>query len=123
MTISILKSHRFMSLKSLYFFLLLSFFVANAQAQQAIVTSPDGKLTVNLVLNNGTPTYSVSYKGKLFLEPSPIGLKTNVGDFSTELELKDKVIQNKIDETYELPNIKQSKVHYLANETVFIYKK
>jgi hypothetical protein len=123
MTISILKSHRFIHLKSLYFFLLLSFFIANVQAQQAVVTSPDGKLTVNLAVNNGTPTYSVSYKGKLFLEPSPIGLKTNVGDFSTGLELKEKQIQNKIDESYELPNIKQSKVHYVANETVFSFTK
>ena len=99
MNISILKPYRFINLKSYYCFFLLSFFVANSQAQQSIVTSPDGKLTVNLAVNNGTPTYSVSYKGKLSLEPSPLGLKTNVGDFSTGLELKDKVIQNKIDET------------------------
>lgn len=123
MTTSILKSHRFTHLKSLYCFLLLSFFVTNAQAQQGVVTSPDGKLIVNLAVNNGTPTYSVSYKGKLFLEPSPIGLKTNIGDFSTGLELKEKQAQNKIDETYELPNIKQSKVHYVANETVFSFTK
>lgn len=112
-----------MNLKLFYCFFLLSFFVANVQAQKAVITSPDGKLTVNLVVNNGTPTYSVSYKGKLFLEQSPIGLKTNVGDFSTGLELKEKQIQNKIDETYELPNIKQSKVHYVANESVFSFTK
>lgn len=123
MTFSILKSNLFMNLKSLYCFLLVSFFAVNVQAQHAVVTSPDGKLTVNLAVNNGTPTYSVSYKGKLFLEPSPIGLKTNIGDFSTGLELKEKQIQNKIDETYELPNIKQSKVHYIANETVFSFTK
>jgi hypothetical protein len=123
MTLSILNTRRFIHLKSLYCFLLLSFFAVNVQAQQAVITSPDGNLTVNLAVHNGTPTYSVSYKGKLFLEPSPIGLKTNVGDFSTGLELSDKVTQNKIDETYELPNIKQSKVHYVANETVFSFTK
>jgi hypothetical protein len=123
MTISILKQARFKKLKSFYCFLLFSFFVSNLQAQQAVVTSPDGKLSVNLTVKKGTPTYSVSYKGKLFLEPSPIGLKTNVGDFSTGLELKEKQVQNKIDESYELPNIKQSKVHYVANEAVFSFKK
>lgn len=123
MTISILKQARFKKLKSFYSLLLFSFFVANLQAQQAVVTSPDGKLSVNLTVKNGTPTYSVSYKGKLFLEPSPIGLKTNVGDFSTGLELKEKQVQNKIDESYELPNIKQSKVHYVANESVFSFVK
>src|SRR5690606_31042880 len=122
MTFSIFKSPRFISLKSMYYFLLVSFFVTNMQAQ-TVVTSPDGKLTVNLAVNNGTPTYSVSYNGKLFLEPSPIGLKTNIGDFSTGLALKDKQIENKIDETYELPNIKQSKVRYIANETVFSFTK
>ena len=80
------------------------------QAQQAIVTSPDGKLTVNLKVNNGTPTYSVSYKGKLFLEPSPIGLKTNIGDFSGGLELKEKQIQNNVDE-YVLRS-KAYKIHF-----------
>ncbi len=123
MILSILKSHRFINLKSLYCFFLLSFFVAHVKAQQVVISSPDGKLTVNLVVNNGTPTYSVSYNGKFFLEPSPIGLKTNLGDFSTGLQLKEKPIQNKIEETYELPNIKQSKVHYVANETVFSFTK
>ena len=119
MVFSILKFHRFISL---FCFLLLNFFVCNLQAQQAI-TSPDGKLTVNLTVNNGIPAYSVSYKGKLFLESSPIGLKTNVGDFSTGLLLKDNPTQNRIDESYELPNIKKSKVHYIANETVFSFTK
>ncbi len=123
MTLSILNTRRFINLKSLYSFFILSFFAVTVQAQQTVISSPDGKLTVNLALHNGTPTYSVSYKGKLFLEPSPIGLKTNVGDFSTGLELKEKPIQNKMDETYELPNIKQSKVHYVANETVFSFAK
>lgn len=59
----------------------------------------------------------------MFLEPSPIGLKTNVGDFSEGLELRLNGIQNKIDETYELPNIKQNKVHYIANEAVFSFTK
>jgi len=121
MTISILNHLKLINFKFFFHLFLFSFFVANVQAQQ--VVSPDGKLTVNLAVTNGTPTYSVSYKGKLFLEPSPIGLKTNIGDFSTGLELKANQVQNKIDETYELPNIKQSKVHYVANETVFSFSK
>ncbi|RVT80030.1 glycoside hydrolase family 97 protein [Flavobacterium sufflavum] len=121
MTISVLNHLKLANFRFFFYLFLFSFFVANVQAQQ--VVSPDGKLTVNLVVNNGTPTYSVSYKGKLFLEPSPIGLKTNVGDFSTGLELKDKQIQNKIDEIYQLPNIKKSEVHYVANEAVFSFSK
>ncbi|OCB68685.1 Glycosyl-hydrolase 97 C-terminal, oligomerisation [Flavobacterium glycines] len=101
-------------------FFLLSFFALKAQS---VVKSPDGKLMVSVAVNNGMPTYSVSYNAKTFLEQSPLGLKTNVGDFTSGLLLGDNVIQNKIDETYELANIKQSKVHYVANEAVFSFTK
>lgn len=110
-----LKQLRFISIKAFLLCFFLNSFASKAQS----VTSPDGKLVVKISENNGSPTYNVVYNGKLFLESSPLGLKTNVGDFCTGLALSDKVIQNKIEETYELPNIKQSKVHYVANETVF----
>ncbi|MEO8254858.1 MAG: glycoside hydrolase family 97 catalytic domain-containing protein [Flavobacterium sp.] len=118
-----LKQSRFISLKAFFFFLLFSFSFANAQSKLSTISSPNGKLIVTLDVNQGLATYSVSYNGKLFLEPSPLGLKTNVGDFSSGLILKDNPTQNKIDENYELPNIKQSKIHYLANETVFSFTK
>jgi len=101
-------------------FFLLSFFALKAQS---VVKSPDEKLMVSVAVNNGMPTYSVSYNAKTFLEQSPLGLKTNVGNFSSGLLLEANVIQNKIDENYELPNIKQSKVHYVANEAVFSFTK
>ena len=123
MTTKILKQLQLLSLKLIYGCLLFSFFLANAQSQQSLISSPDGKLKVKLSVNNGVAAYSVSYNGKAYLEQSPLGLKTNVGDFSTGLELKGNPIQNKIDETYELPNIKQSKVHYVANEAVYSFTK
>jgi len=99
---------------------LFSFFKLNAQS---VVKSPDGKLKVSVLISNGMPLYSISYNEKTFLENSPLGLKTNVGDFSTELVLKQNPDQNKIDETYQLPNIKQSNVYYEANEAVFAFTK
>lgn len=109
-----------MRIKYILCFCLFSFFALKAQS---IVESPDGKLKVSVSLNNGRPFYSVAYNGKPFLENSPLGLKTNVGDFASGLALETTVNQNKIDETYELPNIKQSKVHYVANEAVFSFTK
>lgn len=109
-----------MNLKCVLVVFLLNFFVVKAQS---VVKSPDEKLTVLVSLNNGLPTYSVSYNARVFLEKSPLGLKTNVGDFTSGLLLETNVTQNKIDETYELPNIKQSKVHYVANESVFSFTK
>lgn len=90
---------------------------------QSVVKSPDGKLNVSVSIANGKPLYSISYNEKTFLENSPLGLKTTVGDFTTGLVLKADANQNKIDETYELPNIKQHTVHYEANETVFSFSK
>ncbi|OIV39981.1 glycoside hydrolase family 97 protein [Flavobacterium johnsoniae] len=99
---------------------LFSFFKLNAQS---IVISPDGKLKVSVSVSGGMPFYSISYNDKKFLENSPLGLKTNAGDFTAGLNLKPDAVQNKIEEQYELPNIKQRKVHYEANETVFSFTK
>ena len=123
MTDSISKTLQILFSKVAFIFLLFNFSDVHSQKLIKTLSSPDGKLSVNVLVKNGTASYSVSYKGKVYLEPSPLGLKTNVGDFSSGLELKDKVNQKTIDETYELPNIKQSKVHYVANESVFSFVK
>lgn len=109
-----------MSFKYIICCCLFSFLNVNAQS---VVKSPDGKLNVSVSIANGRPFYSISYNQKTFLENSPLGLKTNVGDFTTGLDLKPNPVQNKINEKYELPNIKQREVHYEANEVVFSFTK
>ncbi|MBK6286008.1 MAG: glycoside hydrolase family 97 protein [Draconibacterium sp.] len=104
-------------------FLLFLFTVGFANAAEKQVASPDGKLVVSVSAENGVPTYSVTLNGKKFLQQSPLGLKTNIGDFTQGLSLRDSIRSKKIDESYELPNIKQSKVHYEANEAVFSFLK
>ncbi|WP_244298993.1 glycoside hydrolase family 97 protein [Flavobacterium nitrogenifigens] len=88
-----------------------------------MVKSPDGKLAVSVSADNGMPQYSVTYNEKTFIEKSPLGLKTNAGDFSSGLALQANSIQNKVDESYQLRNIKKSSVHYTANEAVFSFTK
>lgn len=109
-----------MSFKYVLCLCLFSFFNLNAQS---VVKSPDGKLKVSLLVTNGQPFYSLSYNEKTFLEKSPLGLKTNVEDFTTGLVLKSDPVQNKIDEKYQLVNIKNSNVHYEANEAIFSFTK
>ena len=104
-------------------FLLFLFAVGFTNAAEKQVASPDGKLVVSVSAENGVPTYSVTLNGKQFLQQSPLGLKTNIGDFTQGLSLRDSTGSKKIDESYELPNIKQSKVHYVANEAVFSFLK
>ncbi len=103
--------------------LLFVFAVGFANAAEKQVASPDGKLVISVSAENGLPTYSVTLNGKQFLQQSPLGLKTNIGDLTQGLSLRDSIGSKKIDETYELPNIKQSKVHYVANEAVFSFLK
>lgn len=87
------------------------------QAQEAMVTSPDKNIQVKIVNQAGKPTYTVSYKGQPFLEPSPLGLTTNVGDYSNDLTYISQK-ENRIEETYSLASIKQSQVNYVANELI-----
>lgn len=98
--------------------MLLGSSVASAENKQ--ITSPDGKLVVTVSDTDGRPSYSVSYDNVL-LQPSPLGMVANIGDFSSGMSLEKNVSTNKIDETYELASIKKSKVRYVANEAVFSF--
>ncbi|MBR3455863.1 MAG: glycoside hydrolase family 97 protein [Bacteroidaceae bacterium] len=86
------------------------------EAQQ--IKSPDGKVTVNLELTDGgKPCYRVSYQEQEVITNSPLGLTTNIGDFTQGLELKE-TVQNKVSQSYDLRNIKQSHIDYEATEAV-----
>ena len=86
-----------------------------SMAQEATITGPDGKLKVTFLINNGKPAYSVTYNGKPFLDNSPLGLKTTMGDFLQQLTLTTQK-EKQIEEDYVLNRSKQSKIHYKANE-------
>ena len=94
-------------------FLLLGLHVAHAEDVK--IYSPDSLLQVTVSENGGAPVYSVSYNGKLMLEDSPLGLKTNVADFTRGLTLKAEPATS-IESCYSLANIKTSHAHYMANE-------
>lgn len=109
-------------MRNISILLLLFFTIASfAQSGEKQVVSPDGKLVVKLHINNGSPAYSIIYNGIVFLNNSPLGLKTNIGDFTQGLTLNEKTNQKAINEIYELPNIKKSIVTYQANEEVFTF--
>jgi hypothetical protein len=84
-----------------------------APAQE--VRSPDENLMVQLTLTNGAPVYQVNYKGKTFLEPSPLGLETSLGSLASGLGAAGSQVRA-LDETYSLPHGKVGQVHYRANE-------
>ncbi len=57
-------------------------------AQVTEVSSPDGKLKLNVFSENGKALYNVTYQGKVMLEKSPLGLITNESDFSKNLSMQ-----------------------------------
>ena len=78
------------------------------------VSSPNGELTLNVLVKSGKPVYSITYKGGIVLEDSPLGLITNEGDFSTNMNFENSTTA-KVEETYNQTKIKQYQVSYNAN--------
>ena len=98
----------------------LGLMLAFSTAQAQTVTSPNGKVAVILeLIEGGQPCYRVLYEGEV-LERSALGLKTNIGDFTQGLVLKE-ITQKAVSDTYQLRNIKQSCVDYEATEGVATY--
>lgn len=83
------------------------------------LSSPDGKTVVTVSDNGMNITYSVAYDGKEFLLSSPLGLMTNIGDYTTGLDITAASGVKEVSDNYSLSNIKNNKVNYLANEETF----
>ena len=86
------------------------------------VASPDGNIVVTISTDNGSPRYSVAYKGQEMIASSALGLVTNIGDYTMALVEKS-FETNTVSDSYSLPNIKQSHVDYKANEAIVRYER
>lgn len=86
-----------------------------ASAEEKTFTSPDGQVQVTINDEGGTPTYSVKYAATDFITPSPLGLHTNIGDYTKNLSMT-AFDTKKVEDHYDLRNIKQSHVDYEATE-------
>ena len=86
------------------------------------VAGPDGRLVVTVSDKGGAPVYGVTYDGTEFLAPSPLGVKTDVGDYTTGLTLTGVRVEP-VSDDYSVPTIKASTVHYRANRGVFSFAK
>ena len=100
--------------------LLLSVLTLTMQGKETVIKSPDGQLAVTVNDEMGQVSYSVTYQGKTFLKPSALGLKTDIGDFTRGLTLKD-VKQSKIDKSYQMSRTKASSAHYVAQQADITY--
>jgi hypothetical protein len=94
---------------------------ANAWATPVSVHSPDGRLRVDTDILNGQPIYSVSYDGNSFIENSPLGLKSDIGDFSSDMTLEGSET-GVVSKSFDQDKIKKSHIDYNANRLVTTLK-
>lgn len=86
-------------------------------------SSPDGKLQVTVKCDNGSPVYSVTYNGNPCMKTSPLGLNTNIGDFTKGLSLSKTSKEETVKTDYTLYNIKRKDNHYEANQQTYTFAK
>lgn len=86
----------------------------------ATVKSPDEGIQVSLALHSGRITYAITHSGIVFLEDSPLGLKTSIGDFSENLNFQSADHQ-KFRRDYTLSKGKAHDIQVIANELVTTY--
>ncbi len=107
------------------FILLLAGFLASCSTESVFsVISTDGQISAKLVFDKkqGTVIYSVYSKEKEIIADSPLGIITDLADFTSGMKLKGNSNQT-IDETYTLPQGKVSVYHNNANEQTLKLKK
>lgn len=100
---------------------LCCFGLLHASAASYTLSSPDGRTVVTVSDDNGRASYAVAYDGHDFLLSSPLGLTTNIGDYTGALKLTGVSGVREIKDSYSLPNIKKSHVDYRANEETFTF--
>lgn len=107
--------------KILIFLVFIFCSISCVNAENIIIKSPDTNLQVNIFLKSGSICYNASYKDKIILKDSPLGLVTNISDFSKDLAFVGKE-ENSINKHYIENRIKKSNVHYSANEIICTYQ-
>ena len=84
-----------------------------ASAREVTIASPNRKLVVTVNDEGGKATYSVALNGQQLLLPSALGFKADMGDFTQGLKITNTKSAH-VDRTYEMRQVKQSKMHYVA---------
>ena len=101
--------------KKLFSFCVLVVSALTAMAQVVSVSSPNGKLKVDITCQDGQATYTVNYDGQMMMTPSALGLKTDIGDYTKGLKLTDSQ-QSSVDKTYTMTRTKTASSHFVANQ-------
>ena len=83
-------------------------------AENKKVSSPDGRLAVDVKVVNGKATYAVQYDGVEMLQSSRLGFEANIGDFKEGLTFVG-ATESVVEKSYDLSRSKVSHVDFKAN--------
>jgi len=92
-----------------------------AEAREAAVASPDGKLVVTVNDTGGQPTYDVTLDGQQALRPSRLGLNADYADFTRDMSIVT-VEQGRMEKSYKMRQTKQSARDYVANTLMVTFR-
>ena len=103
--------------KSFTFLLFYLFTFLPISAEDVKVSSPDGRLVVNVSCEGGRLYYDATLDGLRMLEKSALGLKTSIGDFTRELSTVNCKLST-VNSSYTMRGTKASSHAYKATKAV-----
>jgi alpha-glucosidase len=109
--------------RNLLVLLLSSLALAEANAQQFVIKSPDKKIAARVSIGkDGKAVYSINYLNELVLQDSKLGVIREDADLSAGLQFIAASKQTLVTDHYKIVNAKKSQVNYLANRRVIMLK-
>ena len=103
--------------KSITFLLFYLFTFLPISAEDVKVSSPDGRLVVNVSCEGGRLYYDAILDGQRMLEKSALGLKTSIGDLTRELSIVNSQLSI-VSNAYQMRGTKASSHAYKATKAV-----
>lgn len=104
-------------MRKIFSLLVLALLSLCLHAQEASVSSPDGRLRLTATVNGGHATYSLTYDGMSVLADSPVGFVASMGDFSEQLQFVS-ADSSRQHIAYSMTRTKQSRVEKDCNTLV-----
>jgi hypothetical protein len=86
-----------------------------------VATSPDGRLVAEESVDDGVPHHQVMYDGQTAIAESPLGVVTNVGDYTRSMAISDEGEEKQITSVDNQEKIKQHSIHTDARERVITF--
>lgn len=86
----------------------------------SVVASPDGQTVLTTALKDGKPVYTIVYDGRVMIDQSPLGLKSDIADFTGGLTQTDESIEP-YSVSFDQSRIKTDKVTFEATRMATSY--